>query len=85
MVGIAILLIYLLLAVFVRRTSNTITRQQDELSQKVAQLTALLSQNQQLHERVQNAAASVALLNEGYLRRVGAELHDGPEIGRAHV
>lgn len=77
-VGIAILLIYLLLAVFVRRTSNTITRQQDELSQKVAQLTALLSQNQQLHERVQNAAASVALLNEGYLRRVGAELHDGP-------
>jgi signal transduction histidine kinase len=77
-VGLAILIIYLLLAVFVRRASDTITNQQAELSQKVAQLTGLLAQNRELHERVQRAAASVALLNEGYLRRVGAELHDGP-------
>lgn len=77
-VGLAILVIYLLLAVFVRRASNTITNQQAELQQKVVQLTDLLAQNRALHGRVQRAAASVALLNEGYLRRVGAELHDGP-------
>jgi len=67
-----------LLATFVRRTSNTITNQQMKLSQQVVQLTELLWQNRELHTRVQRAAASVALLNEGYLRRVGAELHDGP-------
>jgi signal transduction histidine kinase len=77
-VGLAILLIYLLLTGFVRRVSDTITRQQTELGQRVVQLTDLLSQNQELHERVRRAAASVALLNESYLRRVGSELHDGP-------
>ncbi len=77
-VGLAILIIYLLLAIFVRRASDTINNQQFDLSQKVVQLTELLGQNRELHERVQRAAASVALLNEGYLRRVGAELHDGP-------
>ncbi len=77
-VGLAIFFIYLLLSVFVRRTSNTITLQQAELSQKVTQLTELLAQNQELHERVRRAAASVAQLNEGYLKRIGSELHDGP-------
>lgn len=77
-VGLVILAMYLFLATFVRRASNTITNQQEELSQKVVQLTGLLAQNQELHGRVQRAAASVALLNESYLRRVGSELHDGP-------
>jgi signal transduction histidine kinase len=77
-VGLAILVIYLLLAWFVRRTSSTITLQQAELSQQVIQLTDLLAQNRELHERVRRAAASVALLNEGYLKRIGSELHDGP-------
>jgi len=77
-VGISILIIYLLLSFFVRRASDTITQQQDELGNKVTQLTALLSQNRELHERVRRAAASVAFLNESYLRRVGSELHDGP-------
>ena len=77
-VGFAIITIYLLLAGFVRNASNTITRQQDELNQRVIQLTDLLSQNEELHQRVRRAAASVAQLNEGYLKRVGSELHDGP-------
>jgi signal transduction histidine kinase len=38
----------------------------------------LPNQNQELHARVRRAAASVATLNEGFLRRIGAELHDGP-------
>lgn len=77
-VGAGITVMYLLLSGFVRTASDTITRQKSELGRKVAQLTALLSQNQELHGRVRRAAASVALLNESYLRRIGSELHDGP-------
>ncbi len=77
-VGLAILLMYLLLSGFVRRASDTITKQQAELEQRVIQLTELLAQNRELHDRVRRAAASVALLNESYLRRIGSELHDGP-------
>lgn len=77
-VGFIIFLMYLLLSGFIRNASNTISRQQAELSQKVSQLTELLAENQKLNERVRKASASVALLNEGYLKRIGAELHDGP-------
>jgi signal transduction histidine kinase len=69
---------YLLLSGFVRGAGLTIHRQQAELSQKVNQLTDLLTQNDELHRRVRRAAASVALLNESFLRRIGSELHDGP-------
>jgi signal transduction histidine kinase len=77
-VGAAILIIYLLLAGFVRGASDTIQRQQDELAQKVVLLTDLLAQIRELSERVRRASASVAQLNESYLKRVGSELHDGP-------
>lgn len=70
-VGAAAALMYLMLAGFVRRASNTITRQQAEMRRQMAY-------NAELHERVRRAAGSVAMLNEGYLRRVGSELHDGP-------
>ena len=76
--GAAILIMFLLLAGFVRRASQTIDRQQAELADKVDQLTHVMAQNDELHQRVRRAAASVSLLNEGYLRRIGAELHDGP-------
>jgi signal transduction histidine kinase len=77
-VGLGISFMYLLLAGFVRTTSDTIMRQKSELGLKVMQLTELLEQNEELHRRVRRAAASVALLNESYLRRIGSELHDGP-------
>ncbi len=77
-VGLIIASMYLLLSGFVRKASNTISLQQEELNQKVIQLTDLLTENQKLNERVRKASASVALLNEGYLKRIGAELHDGP-------
>jgi signal transduction histidine kinase len=69
---------YLLLALFSKRTSDTIDRQKEELNNQVARLTDLLDQNQQLHGRVRQAAASIATLHERLLRRVGSELHDGP-------
>ena len=77
-VAIATLVMYVLLYGFVRRASETIVRQQTELRTRVAQLTDLLAQNVTLHERVQRAAARTAALNERFLRRISAELHDGP-------
>ncbi len=77
-VGVIIFLIYLLLAGFIRNASHTISKQQNELNLKLDQLTVLLNQNAALHDQVKKASASVALLNEDYLKRIGAELHDGP-------
>ena len=77
-VGSVTLVIYLLLAGFVRRASDTIEQQRRTLNDQIARLTELLSQNKELHERVRRAAGSVATLNEQILRRIGSELHDGP-------
>lgn len=77
-VGAVTLVIYLLLAGFVRRASNTIEGQRATLNEQIFRLTELLAQNKELHERVRRAAGSVATLNERFLRRIGSELHDGP-------
>ena len=83
MVSTATLVMFLLLVWLVRRTSNTISAQQSELSEKVTQLTALLAQNERLHDRVRRAAARTTALNERFLHRVAADLHDGPGQGLA--
>jgi signal transduction histidine kinase len=44
----------------------------------VTQLTGLLTQNEQLHNRVSRAAARTTALNERFLLRIAADLHDGP-------
>ncbi len=72
------LTVYLLLAGIVRRASKTIEKQQLALQQHVNQLNLLLVQNSELHERSQRAAAHSTDLNERYLRRISADLHDGP-------
>ena len=77
-VGAVTLVIYLLLAGFIRRASDTIERQRMMLNDQISRLTELLAQNKELHDRVRRAAGSVATLNEGFLRRIGSELHDGP-------
>ena len=69
---------YLLLFALVRRGSQTIEAQQGELNNKVAQLTGLVAQNEHLHDRVRRAAGRTAALNEVFLRRISADLHDGP-------
>jgi signal transduction histidine kinase len=76
--GGATLLIYAILAAFVQRASDTIDRQQRALSQQVSTLTGLLHQNEELHQRARGAAARTVALNERFLRRFSAELHDGP-------
>ncbi|HMB25756.1 MAG TPA: sensor histidine kinase, partial [Anaerolineales bacterium] len=77
-VGTVTLIIYLLLAGFVGRASDTIEQQRATLNDQISRLTELLAQNKELHERVRRAAGSVATLNERFLRRIGSELHDGP-------
>jgi signal transduction histidine kinase len=69
---------YLLVAGIVKRGSDTIARQQAALQRQVAELSRLLGQNARLNERVRQAAGRTTALNEQALRRIGADLHDGP-------
>jgi signal transduction histidine kinase len=78
MVGAVTVATYLLLAGIVNRANRTILSQQHELRDKVAHLSQLLAQNDQLHKRVRRAAAQTTALNERFLRRISADLHDGP-------
>ncbi|HSM72906.1 MAG TPA: sensor histidine kinase [Anaerolineales bacterium] len=77
-VGVSTILIYLSLAGLVGRASSTILSQQNELHVKVSQLTKLLEQNKLLHNRVSRAASRTTALNERFLNRISADLHDGP-------
>ena len=77
-VGAATLMMYVLLAGIVRRGSDTIQQQQLDLRDKVSQLTDLLAQNERLGKRVRRAATEGTARNERFLKRISAELHDGP-------
>jgi signal transduction histidine kinase len=72
------LTMYVALFAVVRRGSETIVRQQKDLSEKVAELTALNEQNTALHQRVKRAAERATALNVNFLQRLSADLHDGP-------
>lgn len=71
-------LFFLALSAIVLRGSRTIDRQVSDLNHRVAELTGFLAQNRALHRRVQRATQEATALNESYLRRLGADLHDGP-------
>lgn len=58
--------------------SRTIERQRRDLDRRLAELRDLSDRNQALRLRVQQAAGRAALSAEGALRRIGADLHDGP-------
>lgn len=62
----------------VRQGSRTIDRQRSALKQQLEELSNLSMRNQELRLRVQNAAARASAMNDQALRRVGADLHDGP-------
>ncbi|MBZ9702130.1 MULTISPECIES: sensor histidine kinase [unclassified Mesorhizobium] len=68
----------LLLSGIVIRGSRTIDKQRGVLQGQVSELQALVSQNRALRLRVQQASRRATALNERYLRRIGADLHDGP-------
>lgn len=58
--------------------SRTIERQRRDLDRRLADLHRLSERNEALRLRVQGAAGRAALSAEGALRRIGADLHDGP-------
>lgn len=71
----------------VHRGGRTIEGQRTELARRVAVLTDLLAQNVDLRRKVDAARRSSHLHNERFMRRLGAELHDGPAqlVGMASV
>ena len=62
----------------VSRGSRVITAQRLALEGRVAELSRLLKQNEELRLRVQRASSRAVALNERYLKRISADLHDGP-------
>jgi signal transduction histidine kinase len=77
-VAVVTAMFFLALGMVVLRGSRTIDRQALDLKARVSELTALLEQNRALHLRVQRATQRATSLNESCLRRLGADLHDGP-------
>jgi signal transduction histidine kinase len=67
-----------MLSGIVLRGSRTIQTQRSALEAKIDELHELLSQNASLRHRVQRASRRATAINERYLRRIGADLHDGP-------
>ena len=74
---------YLVLAALIKHVSNAIVAQHRQLQEKGSELTNQLAQTEHLHERVARAAARTTALNERLLRRISADLHDGPGQGLA--
>jgi signal transduction histidine kinase len=62
----------------VLRGSEMIASQRKALEGRVADLSRLLRQNEELRLRVQSASSRAAALNERFLKRISADLHDGP-------
>ena len=81
--GTITLAMLVLLATLVKKANDTIAATQRQLNEKVDQLTALLAQNEHLHERINRAAARTMALNEQFLRNIATDLHDGPGQGLA--
>ena len=67
-----------LLFVIVARGSQLIDAQRRSLDAQVLELSRMLDLNRALRQRADKANQRTATLNERYLRRISAELHDGP-------
>jgi signal transduction histidine kinase len=67
-----------LLSGIVLRGSRTIVGQSRSLEARVAELSRLVAQNRELRLRVERASSRAVALNERFLKRISADLHDGP-------
>ncbi|CAN5177721.1 sensor histidine kinase [soil metagenome] len=72
------LIISVLLFVTVKRASSIITTQQGLLESNLARAAALAKRNNSLRRAADRARLRASVMNENYLARVGADLHDGP-------
>jgi len=78
LVGFSTLAVYLLLFSLVRRANNTIQGQERDLFRQLEQLRDALDENSQMREQLRKAGVSTTTLNEEFLLRIAADLHDGP-------
>ncbi len=78
LVTVATAAMYLLLLGIVRRANNTILDQQRDLSRQLQQLRTTLGENDRMRGQLHEAVARTTALNEQFLHRVAADLHDGP-------
>lgn len=69
---------YLILFGLVRRANNTIQKQENDLREQLQQLHAVLDENELMREQLREAGSSTTALNEEFLIRIAADLHDGP-------
>ncbi len=60
------------------RGIKTIEDQDEELNEQIVRLSKLLNENKDMQNNIRTASARAVELNEQFLRRVGADLHDGP-------
>lgn len=77
-VGIVTLGMALSLFGIVQGGSVLIDRQRMILQDRIDSSARIAEQNRQLRQRVERASGRVSELNEQFLRRISAELHDGP-------
>jgi signal transduction histidine kinase len=77
-VGAVSLVTFAVLFGIVRSGSLLIARQHAELESRFADLTRVSAQNEALRHRIQDASLRAAELTERQLRRISADLHDGP-------
>ncbi len=62
----------------VRQAGKTIVEQQVALKDRVAELSQALTRNTVLSAQVDDANGRSVVMNDRFLRRIGADLHDGP-------
>lgn len=74
----AAVMMFLILYWVFRRGVKTIETQEKILNKHISRLSSLLSANKSLQRSMKTASARAVELNEQFLRRVGADLHDGP-------
>lgn len=72
------LLLFSGLYALVHRASRTISGQQSDLQAQLTRLHGLLDDNRSMNQRLQQAGAQTASMSELSLRRIAADLHDGP-------
>jgi signal transduction histidine kinase len=78
LVGLVTSLIMLGLFSIVNRGSRLIEAQTETLRRQVFEVEASAHEIRRLQERSRRASLQLAELNESFLRRLGADLHDGP-------
>ena len=77
-VGALMMTLFVSLYGIVHRGSLLIESQRRDLQEKIRETEEFSAQNQQLKSKIERASSRYSQLNEKYLRRIGAELHDGP-------